>query len=62
MKNNSTDHHQVVGLCALAATRTPNLLLRKQALYPIELRGHDEAERFYFIGGLVSRLPCASQR
>ena len=25
--------------CALAATRTPNLLLRKQALYPIELRG-----------------------
>ncbi len=28
-----------VFLCALAATRTPNLLLRKQALYPIELRG-----------------------
>ena len=44
---------------ALAGTRTPNLLIRSQMLYPIELQAQSAGRRTTLAGGL-GPLPTAS--
>ena len=46
---------------APARSRTRNLLIRSQALYPIELRAHNPGHTFNRVSGMMQgKVPCAS--